>query len=245
MGLPEFFTHSSTIFTTARRIFGSGDFSMREVRMTWMKFFLISIFMTDSLVFTRSRLSMTNSLVTANNTEEFERTLSRDKIEHYFPVFEVSTQAHVHSQMVHKSQRQGWNMHQKWQNTAEDMNHKIQNPACWKWGKRDWVLAWRVVAERRWVMSLVWPLNAFSAWFAQGKMWLFWWVEPLGENMLEADFQFAADSCCEEVLGDAVRVTLQCEAFQTEQDRQGREHANVCESVQSHLHVPFKNHNSI
>lgn len=63
--------------------------------------------------------------------------------------------------------------------------------------------------------------------------------------MLEADFQFAADSCCEEVLGYAVRVTLQCEAFQTAQDRQGQEHANVRLSVQSHLHVPFKNHNSI
>lgn len=73
MGLPELFlTHSSTIFTTARRIFGSGDFSMREVRMTWMKFFLISIFMTDSLSFTRSKLSMTNSLVTIIDKEERE-----------------------------------------------------------------------------------------------------------------------------------------------------------------------------
>ncbi len=70
MVLPEFLTHSSTIFTTARRIFGSGDFSMREVRMTWMKFFLISMFMTDSLSFTRSKLSMTNSLVTTVNIEE-------------------------------------------------------------------------------------------------------------------------------------------------------------------------------
>lgn len=59
-----FFTHSSTIFTTARRTFGSGDFSIKEVRITWMKFFLISMFITDSLVFTRSRLSMTSSLVT-------------------------------------------------------------------------------------------------------------------------------------------------------------------------------------
>lgn len=59
-----FFTHSSTILTTARRILGSGDFSIRDVRMTWMKFFLISILMTDSRVFTRSRLSITNSLVT-------------------------------------------------------------------------------------------------------------------------------------------------------------------------------------
>lgn len=155
------------------------------------------------------------------------------------------TQAHIQSQMLHKSQRQALNTHQKLLKTAEDMNHKIRNSACWKWGKRDWVLAWRVVAERRRVMSLVWPLNVFSAWFAQGKMWLFWWVEPLEENMLEADFQFAADSCCEEVLGYAVRVTLQCEAFQTAQDRQGREHANVRLSVQSHLYVPFKNHNSI
>lgn len=63
--------------------------------------------------------------------------------------------------------------------------------------------------------------------------------------MLEADFQFAADSCCEEVLCDAVRVTLQCEAIETAQDRQGRERANVRVSVQSYLNVPFKNHNSI
>lgn len=60
-----FFTHSSTILTTARRILGSGDFSISDVRMTWMKFFLISILMTDSRVFTRSRLSITSSLVTA------------------------------------------------------------------------------------------------------------------------------------------------------------------------------------
>lgn len=103
MGLPEFFTHSSTIFTTARRIFGSGDFSMREVRMTWMKFFLISIFMTDSLVFTRSRLSMTNSLVTTNNTDECEHTIIWewysteicDIVEHYFP-FCWGSQAFYH-----------------------------------------------------------------------------------------------------------------------------------------------------
>lgn len=59
-----FFTHSSTILTTARRILGSGDFSIRDVRMTWMKFFLISMLMTESRVFTRSRLSITSSLVT-------------------------------------------------------------------------------------------------------------------------------------------------------------------------------------
>lgn len=61
-----FFTHSSTILTTARRIFGSGDFSISEVRMTWMKFFLISMLITDNRVFTRSRLSIINSLVTEN-----------------------------------------------------------------------------------------------------------------------------------------------------------------------------------
>ncbi len=39
---------------------------------TWMKFFLISMFMTDSLSFTRSKLSMTNSLVTTVNIEEHD-----------------------------------------------------------------------------------------------------------------------------------------------------------------------------
>lgn len=64
--------------------------------------------------------------------------------------------------------------------------------------------------------------------------------------MLEADFQFATDSRCEGVLGDAVSVTLQREAFR--QHRTGRaESVRICVhvSVQSHLHVPFKNHNSI
>lgn len=40
--------------------------------MTWMKFFLISMFMTDSLSFTRSKLSMTNSFVTTVNREEHD-----------------------------------------------------------------------------------------------------------------------------------------------------------------------------
>lgn len=60
-----FLTHSSTILTTARRILASGDFSMREVRMAWMKFFLISMLITASRVFTSSRLSITSSLVPA------------------------------------------------------------------------------------------------------------------------------------------------------------------------------------
>ena len=59
-----FFTHSSTILTTARRILGSADFSISEVRMTWMKFFLMSMLMTERRVLTRSRLSITSSLVT-------------------------------------------------------------------------------------------------------------------------------------------------------------------------------------
>lgn len=67
-----FFTHSSTIFTTERRILGSGDFSMREVMMTWMKFFLISMLMTDRRVFTRSRLSITSSLVTADGGKRMD-----------------------------------------------------------------------------------------------------------------------------------------------------------------------------
>lgn len=59
-----FLTHSSTILTMARRILASGDFSMSDVRMTWMKFFLISMDMTDRRLFTRSRDSITSSLVT-------------------------------------------------------------------------------------------------------------------------------------------------------------------------------------
>lgn len=64
--------------------------------------------------------------------------------------------------------------------------------------------------------------------------------------MLEADFQFATDSRCEGDLSDAVRVTLQHEAFR--QHRTGRtESVRMCVhvSVQSHLHAAFKNHNSI
>lgn len=77
-----FFTHSSTILTTARRILGSGDFSIREVRMTWIKFFLISMLMTDNRVFTRSRLSIISSLVTIRtNTWKYSKAGPRQTTE--------------------------------------------------------------------------------------------------------------------------------------------------------------------
>lgn len=77
-----FFTHSSTILTTARRILGSADFSIREVRMTWIKFFLISMLMTDNRVFTRSRLSIISSLVTIRtNTWKYSKAGPRQTTE--------------------------------------------------------------------------------------------------------------------------------------------------------------------
>lgn len=96
---------------------------MRDVRMTWMKFFLISMFITESLIFTKSRLSMTNSLVTTPNKQKSESNgLHKTEIQQKFMTqpkthtgllsFYKSktkrknyTQAHVHSQMLHKSQR--------------------------------------------------------------------------------------------------------------------------------------------
>lgn len=65
-----FFTHSSTIFTTARRILASVDFSMRDVRIACIKFFLISMLITARRVFTRSRLSITSSLVPATDAKK-------------------------------------------------------------------------------------------------------------------------------------------------------------------------------